>query len=86
MVRQLHRLRVGTLDSFFIQIARSFSLELGLPPGWQIVDEIDDRRLRAEAIRAVLESQSTQDTLRLMHLLSKGEAARSREPSRSARW
>ncbi len=35
MVRRLHRLRVGTLDSFFIEIARCFCLELGLPPGWR---------------------------------------------------
>ena len=77
MLHQLHRLRVETLDSFFIQIARSFSLELGLPPGWQIVDEIADRRLQSEAVRAVLEDQSTADTVRLMHLLSKGDVARS---------
>ncbi len=77
MVRQLHRLRVGTLDSFFIQVARSFGLELGLPPGWQIVDEIVDAGLRAEAIRAVLQDESTGDVVKLMNLLSKGEAARS---------
>ncbi|MBN1909965.1 MAG: UvrD-helicase domain-containing protein [Pirellulales bacterium] len=77
MLRQLHRLRVGTLDRFFIQIARSFGLELGLPPAWQIAEEYDDRRLRTEAIRDVLQGQSTEDTLRLMHLLSKGEVARS---------
>ncbi len=33
MLRQLHRLRVSTLDAFFAQLAGSFSLELGLPPG-----------------------------------------------------
>jgi len=77
MVRRLHRLRVSTLDSFFIQVAQSFSLELGLPPGWQIVDEIVDRRLRAEAVRTVLQDESTRDTVRLMHLLTKGEASRS---------
>ena len=33
---------VSTLDSFFAQIARSFSLELGLPPGWQIVEDWED--------------------------------------------
>ncbi len=77
MVRRLHRLRVSTLDSFFIEVAHSFSLELGLPPGWQIVDEIDDGRLRTEAIRSVLQDQSTGDVLQLMHLLTKGEAARS---------
>jgi len=76
LVRQVHRLRVSTLDSFFIQVAQSFALELGLPPGWQIVEEIDDTRLRTEAIRAVLQNQKTDDVVRLMHLLSKGEAAR----------
>jgi len=77
MVRHLHRLRVGTLDSFFIQVARSFSLELGLPPGWQIVDEVMDRRLRAEAVRAVLREEATSDVVALMNLLTKGEATRS---------
>lgn len=77
MVRHLHRLRVGTLDSFFIQVARSFSLELGLPPAWQIIDEVDDRRMRAEAIRTVLREESTMDVVALMNLLTKGEATRS---------
>jgi len=77
MVRHLHRLRVSTLDSFFLQVARSFSLELGLPPGWQIASEVEESRLRAEAVRAVVERQSTGDLLGLMHLLTKGEAARS---------
>jgi ATP-dependent exoDNAse (exonuclease V) beta subunit len=77
MIRGLHRLRISTLDSFFIQVARSFSLELGLPPGWQIVDPIFDRPLRDQAIGAVLAEESTGDVVRLMHLLTKGEASRS---------
>ena len=43
-------LRVGTLDSWFIQLAGSFSLELGLPAGWTICEEQIDRNLRDEAI------------------------------------
>lgn len=77
MVRRLHRLRVGTLDSFFVQIAQSFGLELGLPPGWQIVDEMDDAAMQAEAVRRIVAQESTADALELMHLLHKGEAARS---------
>jgi ATP-dependent exoDNAse (exonuclease V) beta subunit len=77
MVRQLHRLRVCTLDSFFIQVARSFGLELSLPPGWQIVDEIDDQLLRAEAVRRMLGEESTGDVVQLMNLLTKGEAVAS---------
>ncbi|HWC90224.1 MAG TPA: UvrD-helicase domain-containing protein, partial [Pirellulales bacterium] len=77
LIQRLHRLRVGTLDSFFMQLATSFSLELGLPPGWKILEPLDDVRLRSEAIRRVLEQAPATGSARLMHLLSKGEAARS---------
>ncbi len=75
--RQLHRLRVSTLDAFFINIASTFSLELGLPPGWQINETLADSQLRKEAIRAALNRDSTAELLSLMHLLNKGESARS---------
>jgi len=77
LVRRLHRIRVSTLDSFFIEMARAFGLELGLPPGWQVVDTIDDDALRDEAIRVLLRDGATTDVVRLMHLLTKGEASRS---------
>lgn len=77
MIRHLHRIRTGTLDSFFLQIARSFALELGLPLGWQIIDDVSDGLLRGEAVRNVLADEATGDVVRLMHLLTKGEAARS---------
>jgi ATP-dependent exoDNAse (exonuclease V) beta subunit len=77
LIERLHRLRVGTLDSFFMQMAGSFSLELGLPPGWGILETQDDIRLRGEAIRQVLEQSPITASARLMHLLSKGEAVRS---------
>ena len=44
LIHRLHRLRIGTLDSFFVQLAGNFSLELGLPLGWRIVDALDDRQ------------------------------------------
>ncbi|HVW03038.1 MAG TPA: UvrD-helicase domain-containing protein, partial [Planctomycetaceae bacterium] len=77
LIRRVHRLRIGTLDSFFIQMAGSFALELGLPPGWRIVSELDDQQLRSEAIRTVLRRESVADLLTLMRLLSKGELVRS---------
>src|SRR5947208_2843270 len=49
-VQRLHALRVGTLDSYFLQVATSFGPELGLPPGWSICDEMADAVLRDEAI------------------------------------
>ena len=38
LVDALHRLTLGTLDSFFIRIARSFPLELGLTGDFTILD------------------------------------------------
>jgi ATP-dependent exoDNAse (exonuclease V) beta subunit len=76
-MRQLHRLRVSTLDSFFSQIARSFTFEIGLPPGWQIVNELDDARLRSQAINTVLTQDDPSRLRTLLNLLAKGQASRS---------
>ncbi len=75
-MHNLHRLRVSTLDSYFSQIARSFGLELGLPPGWQIVSELEDERLRSEAIDAVFGRDDVSELRALISLLTKGEATR----------
>ena len=74
---QLHRMRVCTLDSFFQQLARSLTLELGLPPGWKIIDEPSARKLRQEAIDAVLSQQMPKDAQRLMQMLANGKSKRS---------
>ena len=77
VTRNLHRLRVCTLDSFFQQVARSLTLELGLPPGWSIIDEHTDAELREQAIDAVLSQQVPEDAQNLMHMLAKGRSKRS---------
>src|SRR5207244_13196427 len=76
-VRRLHALRVGTLDSYFLQVATSFGQELGLPPGWSICDEQIDALLRDEAIELLLSQGKLADLLTLVHSLTKGAAARS---------
>ena len=76
LLRNLHRLRICTLDSLFGQMARAMSLEIGLPPGWQIIDESAEDSLRDAAIAAVLRQESTAELLRLAHLLAKGETRR----------
>jgi ATP-dependent helicase/nuclease subunit A len=76
-LRRLHALRVGTLDSYFLQVATSFGQELGLPPGWSICDETVDAVLRDEAIELVLGRGKLSELLTLVHALTKGAAARS---------
>ena len=73
LLRNLHRLEISTLDSFFSRVAKAFSLELGLPPTWDIVEEQQMNRLYDQAIQAVLSNDSA---INLLHMLSKGQAAR----------
>ena len=77
MTRQLHRFRISTLDSFFTSIARSFSLELGLPPVWQIASELEDGKLRRAAVEQMLSAENRTEVQRLFLALTRGEARRS---------
>jgi ATP-dependent exoDNAse (exonuclease V) beta subunit len=70
-------LRIGTLDKFFTEIARDLSFELGLPPGWSVLDDIDDQPLRAEGLADMLEEQGHDAVAQLARLLFKGESRRS---------
>ena len=38
VLANLHRLQIGTLDSFTVNIIRSFPMELGISPGFQVMD------------------------------------------------
>ena len=54
LARQIHRFRVSTLDAHTMQVVRLFEAELGLPAGWNIVDEVTDGELRDEALSEAL--------------------------------
>ena len=54
LLKNLHRLEISTLDSFFNRVAKVFSLELGLPPTWDVVEEQQIEVLRDAAVQNVL--------------------------------
>jgi len=74
LAKNMYRMRVGTLDSYFNKIASAFSLELGLPPGWSIISDPDFKRLLIEAVRDVFEESDRNGARQLMHLLQKGQS------------
>lgn len=76
LAEHLHRIRIATLDSFFSQLAGSYCLEIGLPPGWSILDEVADQHLWSEAIREVL-ADDPEEVTTLVRLLTMGIATRS---------
>ena len=77
VVRDVHRLRICTLDSLFSQLARSFPFELGLPAGWRLTDEIEEMWLRERAVDATLAALEPAEVTALLSMLGKGEVRRS---------
>lgn len=51
MVSALHRLRLGTLDSFFARVAKTFPFELGLAEDFQVLEDYAARVERARVLR-----------------------------------
>ncbi len=61
LLKNLNRLNISTLDSFFSQRARCFSLELGLPMNWQIMDESKDKEYRQAVLSDLLQENDVQE-------------------------
>ncbi len=55
LTRQTHRLRLGTLDSFFTSIAACFPLESGLPAAATVMDENEAALAQMETLDALLD-------------------------------
>ena len=72
----LHRFRVSTLDSFYSQLAKSFALELKLPPGWTLLDTAQEELLIRDAITQLFDTIDHQQLRTLVTQLSKGLAVR----------
>lgn len=73
----LHRLNVGTLDSFFMRVARAFAHELALPLGWRISDAPAERRILERALNDVLGSADTGQLVELVRAMNRSAVGRS---------
>jgi ATP-dependent helicase/nuclease subunit A len=73
----LHRLQIHTLDAFFHRVVRAFSLELGLPAEWAVVDEPTGERLRSRALEEALAEGDPGVLAQLVRAAGKGDADRS---------
>jgi len=69
LTRRMHRLRLGTLDSFFASIATCFPLELGLPASASVMDESAAGLMQERTLDALLDElhdDAEEDTTRLL--------------------
>lgn len=76
LLRNLDRLGVGTIDSFFLRAAACFSMEIGGAPSRLVEDEAA-AALRDEALSEVLADGDPADLLALLRMLDQGACSRS---------
>ncbi len=79
LTRSLDQLKVKTLDAFFVSIAKVYALDLGLPPDWQIVDEVDAKELKSEAIARMLSGEDQKEWVDLLRKLQSSAGRRVHE-------
>lgn len=79
LCRSLHRIAISTIDSFFVRVAGSFRLELGLPPSPDMrgEDDPDVNRVRMRAIEAMLADEEPQTLVELLRRFHHDSAVRS---------
>jgi ATP-dependent exoDNAse (exonuclease V) beta subunit len=73
LVRNLYKVRICTLDSFFSRIASTFFLELGFPSGWSIISENDFEKIINTAIHNVLENSEKNNARKIMLAIQQGD-------------
>ena len=76
LLRNIHRLRICTLDSLFSQLARALPFELDLPPGWRLTDEVEEVWLRQLAVGNMIDVLEAAEIETLISMLGRGDVKR----------
>src|SRR5690554_1506751 len=76
LLRNIHRLRICTLDSLFSQLARALPFELELPPGWRLTDDVEEIWLRQVAVGNMVDSLKPAEIESLISMLGRGDIKR----------
>jgi len=77
LVEQFPRLSVQTIDAFFGAVASAFAFDLGLPPGWGMLDDERAAIMRARAIETALDEGERAEMIEILRGLQ-GESISTR--------
>ena len=66
LISQLNRLSIVTIDSFFSRMASSFSLELGLPMQYQLIEEEEEKILKEQCVDQAIADATTAEMVELI--------------------
>lgn len=68
ITENLHRLQIGTIDSFFVKTARLFGDAMGFPRDWSILDELEEKSVMNKAVAEMLRNQDSETIASLLRL------------------
>lgn len=71
-VSSMHRMQIMTIDALAARMATMVQLEVGLPPGWSVIDDFADAALRERALDRALEETGAAGMVALLHDLHGG--------------
>jgi ATP-dependent helicase/nuclease subunit A len=72
LVDRLDRLRISTIDAFFMTLARAYAFDLEMPADWRIADDLELKALRLRALEDVWEGFAPEEVATVLHHLSQG--------------
>ncbi len=64
VVQNMHKLQIGTFDSFFVKIIKLFAFELGLPSDVDIINERMTEKIRENVLKKILWNVGTEKARR----------------------
>lgn len=70
LLEEQDRIRISTLDSFFVSLGQGFFTEFGLPNNWRIADTWESERIEESAIEQTIRSLGKEDMSAIMSLVS----------------
>jgi len=70
LLQEQDRIRISTLDSFFVSLGQGFFTEFGLPNNWRIADTWESERIEESAIEQTIRSLGKEDMSAIMSLIS----------------
>jgi ATP-dependent helicase/nuclease subunit A len=76
LLGSLDRLSVSTIDALFVKMAGAFQLELGLPPGWRLIDPFEENEFVEDAAGETLRLIEPTEMFALIEMLHGGDARR----------
>ncbi|MHC4823345.1 MAG: UvrD-helicase domain-containing protein [Planctomycetota bacterium] len=86
LLRKLPALQVSTLDSWFQSQVRHAAMDLGLPLGWRLADDVEWAELHQDAIEKALEGRPTEQMVALLAAMQGGRPGRSVMRQASELW